>query len=100
MRVGSRLLPVPKKYRGPTDDEVKLSIAAWIDDFLTRTDKKNVWLADELGVSEATISNIRLGKYMPGFTMLVRLHFALGAHLPEVLRHDHKGRTAKPVARK
>lgn len=85
-------------YRGPTDTEIKQSIKAWILEYLERTDKSQAKLAEELGVTEATISNIVLGEFLPGFRVLVRLHFALGVELREVMRHESK--KARPVAHK
>lgn len=89
-----------KRYRGPSDLEVQKSIAAWMMDYLARMRVSQTQLADDLGISRATITNIKKGTFLPGFTVLVRLHFALGATLSEVLRHPVKDHTAKVAAKK
>lgn len=85
-------------YTGPTDDELKKRIAAWVKNYVDNNPKQKQ-LAGDLGVSEPTISNIMTGKVKPGFRMLVRLHFALGVELREVLRwrEPETTRGAKPL---
>lgn len=87
-------MPSESLYRGPSEDDVKLSIASWIRDFITRETEKHgkgaqADLARRMGVSEGTISNIMSGTLKPGFKTCVRLHFGIGAALNEVMRFPH-----------
>lgn len=76
-------------YRGPTEDEVKLSIASWLRDYVNSGKESQADLAIRLDVSEATISNWMTGGHMPGFKAAVRLHFGVGAHLEKMMRFPH-----------
>lgn len=84
----------------PDEAEAKKRIRAWLLDYLARSGELPVQLAERLGVSEPTISNIKSGETMPGFKMLLRIHFRLGAPLHEVLRFTTTADKTKVVARK
>jgi transcriptional regulator with XRE-family HTH domain len=74
-------------HREPTIDEAKGSIAIWIRDWLDRTGWKQVHLAEELDVTEATLTNILNGTVKPGFKVLIRLHLRLGTPMHELIRY-------------
>lgn len=85
--------------REPTVREAQERARQWIIDYLERTGWPQVQLAEKLGVSEATITNVVKGTFLPGFKMILRLHFRLGAPLNEVLRHTRRAPRDTMVAK-
>jgi transcriptional regulator with XRE-family HTH domain len=83
--------------RDPTISEAKANIAAWVRNFLRQSGWSQVQLAEKLGVTEATISNVVTGKFKPGFTMTIKLALHVGMPLYDAITFRTPAHSAAPT---
>jgi transcriptional regulator with XRE-family HTH domain len=78
----------PMRHDEPNDVEVRARLRAWLRYYRDLYGWSQRELAQALTLSEATISNLLRNLEDPGLTCLVKMHFRLGADVPQMLRSD------------
>lgn len=79
--VASTVVP-PKEA---VDEETRERIRAWLKSYKDSREWTNERLADELGLSEPTVTNILNGKRGAGLDVLIKMHRRLGRSADDIL---------------
>ena len=80
----------------PNAVELRSRIRRWLRYFWLESGLQQKEIAEAMGFSKATISDLLSEKTTPGLDCLVRMHYRLGADLRRVVREDPPAVDVRP----